>query len=406
MFKNIFMLLNEAFYKYIYEHKDDNTNVLRLQQRENKEFDVSFAIDQIEARKKIKSKLPHWHHNNYLLFPSVISTEQASSEETAIYKSELILNKEAIKLCDLTGGLGIDTYYFAQKASSVTYIERYPLYCEIAQHNYKILKANNITIINDDCNNFAIKNSQYFNICYIDPARRGKNNKRVFAFEDCEPDILSLLPNLYRFSNQIIIKASPMVDITSAINQLSNIAEIHIVSVKNECKELLFILQKDVLCVSNPQIICVNICSKNKEVFSFSYLQERTLPHSNYASFILTYLYEPNSSILKSGAFKTLGQVFCIDKLHVNSHLYTSDKYIEDFPGRKFKVIDIYDFSSKNSKIIAQKYTKASISSRNFPLRPDELKKRLKIKDGEAYYLFATTLYPNKKVIIITQKVQ
>ena len=130
------------------------------------------------------------------------------------------------------------------------------------------------------------------------------------------------------------------------------------------------------------------------------------LPCSNYASSILTYLYEPNSSILKSGAFKMLGQVFCVDKLHVNSHLYTSDKYMEDFPGRKFKVIDIYDFSSKNSKIIAQKYTKASISSRNFPLRPDELKKKLKIKDGEEYYLFATTLYPNKKIIIITQKAQ
>lgn len=279
------MRLNEAFYKYIYEHKDDNTNVLRLQQKESEEFDVLFAIDQIEARKKIKNKLPHWHQNIYLLFPSVISTEQASSEETAIYKSELLSDKDVIKLCDLTGGLGIDTYYFAQRASSVTYIERYPLYCE-------------------------------------------------------------------------------------------------------------------------PQIICVNICSKNKEVFSFSYLQERMLPCSNYASSILTYLYEPNSSILKSGAFKMLGQVFCVDKLHVNSHLYTSDKYMEDFPGRKFKVIDIYDFSSKNSKIIAQKYTKASISSRNFPLRPDELKKKLKIKDGEEYYLFATTLYPNKKIIIITQKAQ
>ena len=400
------MRLNEAFYKYIYEHKDDNTNVLRLQQKESEEFDVLFAIDQIEARKKIKNKLPHWHQNIYLLFPSVISTEQASSEETAIYKSELLSDKDVIKLCDLTGGLGIDTYYFAQRASSVTYIERYPLYCEIAQHNYKVLKASNITIINDDCNNFVLKNNQYFNICYIDPARRGKNNKRVVAFEDCEPDILSLLPNLYRFSDQIIIKASPMIDITSAINQLSDIAEIHIVSVKNECKELLFILQKDMLSISNPQIICVNICSKNKEVFSFSYLQERMLPCSNYASSILTYLYEPNSSILKSGAFKMLGQVFCVDKLHVNSHLYTSDKYMEDFPGRKFKVIDIYDFSSKNSKIIAQKYTKASISSRNFPLRPDELKKKLKIKDGEEYYLFATTLYPNKKIIIITQKAQ
>ena len=399
------MLLNDDFYKYISNHKNDDVNTLRLQRKPNKDFDILFAIDQIEARKKIKNKLPYWYQNEHLLFPSVISAEQASSEETAAYKAGLLPDKELIKLCDLTGGLGIDTYYFSQKASSVTYIERYPLYCKVAEHNYKNLKINNISIINNDCVSFAQKNTQHFNICYIDPARRGENNKRVFAFEDCEPDILSLLPDLFRFTDKVIIKASPMIDITLAMNQLPDITEIHVVSVKNDCKELLFILQKDKLSSSDTQITCINIGSDNKiEHFTFPYLQERNLSYLNYASSVSAYLYEPNSSILKSGAFKVLGNIFQLDKLHVSSHLYTSDNYIANFPGRKFEVVEVYDFSSKNMKIISEKYPSGSITTRNFPLRPDELRKRLKIKDGGEFYIFATTLYPDKKVIIITRK--
>ena len=395
------MTLNDAFYTYIQQYKDADVNTLRLQQKKAQDFDVSFAIDQIEARKKIKNKLPGWAQHPCLLFPSVLSAEQASSEETAAYKAALL--PDGVTLCDLTGGLGVDTYYFSRKASSVTYIERNALYCDVARHNYARLDRPNITVIHADCVGFARQNNGQFDVCYIDPARRGENNKRVFAFEDCEPDILSLLPDLFRFTRRVMVKASPMVDIVLAQKQLPGLAEIHVVSVRNECKELLFVLQKELPETATPQTICVNL-SGERETFAFSARQEQALSRPAFAASLSTYLYEPNASILKAGAFKAVAAAYNIGKLHINSHLYTSDQYISRFPGRKFQILESGDFSAKTMKAMAGKYPKAAISARNFPLRPEEIRKRWKIKEGDEFFLLATTLHPDKKIVIAARK--
>lgn len=396
------MKYTKSLHDFIIEYADADTNRLRLMDIQA-DFDVAWAIMQIEARKKIRHKLPAWASNMDLVFPSILATEQCSSEQTAQYKQQLVLPGD---LADLTGGLGIDTYYFSQKASHVIYVERMAEYCEAAHINFKNLDADNITVVEDDCAHFLEINNHGFGTIYIDPARRGSGNKRLFSLVECEPNVVELMPTLLQHARRIIIKVSPMADISAILALLPEVSEIHVVSVRNECKEVLLTIDSGAMPTgSSPRIYCADIeIAGHTSIFPFRLNEEKQLPHSAPCEKVLRYLYEPNASILKAGAYKSVAEKYGVDKLQTNSHLYTSDTYISDFPGRKFEVIEAFDFNAKTIKSVGKQYPSLNLSTRNFPMTAVELQKRLKCKDGGDFYLFATTLTDNRRTLIITRK--
>ena len=386
--------------EFINNNINSDTTKLLLKARKFEDLDIPFIVDQIICRKSLKNKLPDWSKNDRIILPSKISTEQCSSQQTALYKSALI--KGGI-LCDLTGGMGVDSYYFSLNADKVIYIERYPDYCQAAQHNFKELGANNIIIINQDSTSLSsITDSiDYF---YIDPARRSDSNKRLFAIDQCEPDVLQLKEPLLNKASTLIIKISPMADITFTLSLLPETEEIHCVSVKNECKELIFVLKNNKDHNKGVNVRCINF-ENNDEFKKFDFIySDESIANVSYAKEISEYIYEPNASIMKTGAFKSISQEFKIEKLGVNTHLYSSDRYIEDFPGRVFKVNTVHEFSSSTYKKIGKTYPKANITTRNFPITVDEFRKKTSIKDGGDIYLFATTLGNDRKIIIESYK--
>ncbi len=393
------MKYTKSLQEFITEFAEADVTQLRLKKIEA-EFDVAWAILQIEARKKIRTKLPLWASNPIIEFPSTLSTEQCSSELTARYKQSLILSGD---LADLTGGLGVDSFYFSQRATQVTYVERFPEYCRVAEQNFKNLQASNIDVVCDVCEQFLSRNTHVFQTIYLDPARRGTENKRLFSLADCEPNVVKLFPRLMQCCNRLVIKVSPMVDISAAVALLPQISEVHVVSVKNECKEVLLIVDRS---NNTPLTVhCVNIENHEQtSIYSFEPAQERSLPYSTYCEKPGRYLYESNSSILKAGAYKSVAKSYGVDKLHINSHLYTSDSYLFDFPGRKFEIVETIPFNGREIKEVGQRYAKINLSTRNFPLTANELQKKLKVKDGGDFYLFATTLSGNYKVLIICKK--
>lgn len=401
--KNIYlcrMKQTDEFRQFVKEHAADDLTRLLLSASRYPSIDVAFAVEQIASRRQIREKLPMWYANEALLFPSKISAEQCSSEQTASYKQRLV--KEGDSLCDLTGGLGIDSYYFSRQVGHVTYIERFPAYCEAARNNFAALKADNITIVEGDSTEL-VAGLPRFDVFYIDPARRGEGNKRVYALTDCEPDLPALLPELFRQAPKVIAKLSPMADIRMTLDLLPGTTEIHVLSVKNECKELLFVVEHDAETVS-PAIHCVNFNSNGREEsFTFS-LQEEQAEELHLARQMKRYFYEPNASLLKAGAFKSTATRFGLEKLHVSSHLYTSDKQVDDFPGRSFVVEEVFPFSGKLCKNLFKDIPKANITVRNFPLSADELRKRTKIADGGEVYLFATTMASGDKIMVKCSK--
>lgn len=388
--------LSTEIKELIFRHLNADINQLLLTSHRYPGIDMHFVADQIAARQQIKGKLPHWYENPDLIFPSRISTEQCSSEATALYKQSLLRGE---KLCDLTGGLGIDSYYFSQKAKEVIYIERFPDYCSAATANFQTLHAKNIRIINADCR--EIISTLSADTFYIDPARRSGQNKRVFALSECEPDILQLKPILLAHSRRVIVKISPMADISETLRLLPETAEIHILAVKNECKELLFILEPN---PGSPVLHAVNLTLQGQaEHFSFTEKEEKEAG-LRLASSLRKFLFEPNAAVMKSGAFKLIANRFQLEKLHPHSHLYTSDSPCPEFPGRRFRVNRTFAFSGKLLKQLKNQFPKANLTTRNFLLSVEELRKRSKIKEGGETYLFATTIGNNQPVIIDCQK--
>lgn len=393
---SLYMGLTNTEIQFIQEHMADDLTRLLLSASKYPEMDMPFIVDQIAARRQIKEKLPSWYENGTLLFPAKIAAEQCSSEQTASYKQRLVDSNWT--MCDLTGGLGIDSFFFSRKVRQLTYIERFPLYCEAAQHNFKALKADNITIIHADTTVYAARLPEV-DVFYIDPARRGESDKRVFALADCEPDLPRLLPILLQKAPRVIAKLSPMADLQMTLDLLPGTTSIHILSVRNECKELLFVVEREPE-VTVPLIHCVNFATDGTESsFQFTMEEERSA-EVRLADAVETYLYEPNASVMKAGAFKQIAVRMGVKKLQVSSHLYTSEEFVSDFPGRVFQVEEVIPFSGKLSKSISRSIPQANITVRNFPLSVDELRKRLKIRDGGNIYLFATTLANGDKVLV------
>ena len=409
--------MTEALRQFMRDHAEDDLHDLLLKASRFKDVDVKEAVEQITARKKAKDKIPQWYENDRLTFPSPLAVEQCSSEIAALYKQRFVQNDD--RICDLTGGLGVDTWYFSQKVSKVTFVDKNKACCDAARDNFQALGVSNVQIINIDAFDYLKNSLDSVDVFYIDPSRRGSGNKRLFTISDCEPDLLQLLALLRDKTNKrniplppskgelkkLIIKLSPMLDITQALEQIPGVQEVHVVSIKNECKELLLLVQRGSTDdTPNPQIVCVNFLADGTEQ-KFQYrLSDETAAVVQFAKTLGGFLYEPNASILKAGAYKTVACRFGVEKLHTSSHLYTSTHPITSFPGRRFRITDVLPFNNRLCKTIAMTIPQANISVRNFPLSVDELRKRTRIVEGGDVYIFATTLSDNQKTLIICQK--
>lgn len=397
------MQLTESLKTFIRMHAGDDLHRLTLSAGRYPGIDVPFATLQIAARRQIRDKLPAWYANDALIFPSRLAAEQCSSEQTARYKHQLLEGEQ--HLCDLTGGLGVDAYYFAQQVKHVTYVERDATCFDAAMHNFSVMQATNIEGRHADAAQ-TLAEIGAVDAFYLDPSRRGQNrHTRVFALSDCEPNVATLLPVLFTKAPKVALKLSPMLDVRHTLAALPETTEVHIVAVKNECKELLLVLRRNTCRIAALRIHCVHFATGNvAQTFRFTLADEQTCAPV-IAEKVQAYLYEPNVAILKAGAYKQTAQTFGIEKLHTNSHLYTSDILSVDFPGRIFRVEDIIPFSAKNRKSIAQTIPQANISVRNFPLPVDELRRQTRIADGGEIYLFATMLHNEVKVLIRCQKI-
>jgi hypothetical protein len=353
-------------------------------------------INQIEAKKRCKHKLSTWFETEQIYFPNKLNIEQTSSETTAKFKSQLISGENLI---DLTGGFGVDCFYFSEVFKRVVHCEINKELSQIVKHNYKSLKCENIECFPKDGLDVLSDLKQNFDWIYIDPSRRHDSKGKVFLLNDCEPNVVQNKGLLFKFSNNILIKTSPLLDISSGLNELSHVKHIYCVALKNEVKELLWILEKDFN--ESPLITSININPEHTETFNFKFEEETSL-EADY-SLPHTYLYEPNAAILKAGAFNQIGIKNNLTKLHKHSHLYTSENLVA-FPGRSFKIVRQVPYNKKLFKQLI-KLNKANVTTRNFSEPVAVIRKKLNLKDGGDDYLFFTTNLNNEKIIIHCKKV-
>ena len=396
-------MLNEATRKFISDHRFDDVRKLALQTSFciGSDIDIPQALTQIEGRQLAENKIPTWFQSDKIVYPPHLALEQCSSEQTACYKTELL---SGISMVDLTGGFGVDFAFISDKFQETCYVEHRKELCEIAAFNFKILGLTSARIIHADATEYLKKMSPVDAI-FIDPGRRSISGKKIFGIEKAEPDLLKIQDMLLEKADNVLIKLSPMLDISMALKQLKNVAEVHVVSLENECKELLFLLKKNF--TPEALITCVNLSKKTVQQPGLSFLQsQEKAKQINYTSEIEQYVYEPNASLLKAGFYKGLTEIYPIRKFHPDSHLYTSDQFIPDFPGRVFQTEAYTSFNKKELKNFLSKTDKAFLAVRNFPLSVAELRKKLKIKEGGDIYLFAATLSNGKHILIKAKKAE
>ena len=388
------MLINTATIQFIKEHLNDDPIKLALQAKKFPDVDMSVAITQIAGRKIAAEKVPSWMQFEGLVFPSHLSMEQCSSEATAVYKASLMSGNS---FADLTAGFGIDCAFAAKNFKRGAYVERQEELCAIARNNYHLLGLLDVDIVNGDGVEY-LSEMQEVDWLFLDPARRNKQGGKTVAIEDCEPNVAELWKLLLQKSSKVMIKLSPMLDITLALQSLAFVSDVHVVSVANECKELLIILDRGAV-DCEISITSVNLL-KSGESQLFTFTRNEELCECEYAHEIGRYLYEPNASILKAGAYKSIANRYGLKKLHPNSHLYTSDIFVSEFPGRKFCCESVFGLGKKELKSNLGDIKKANITIRNFPSSVDELRKRIKLSDGGDLFLVATTLIDEQKVLI------
>ena len=353
-------------------------------------------IQQIESKKKALSKLPTWFNTSEIYYPNKLHIEQTSSEITARYKSNLVKGKT---LADLTGGFGVDAYFFSQKMSRVYHCEWDDELCQIVSHNSSKLGIKNMETRCIDGIDFLKNTALKFDWIYVDPSRRDISKNKVYKLEDCTPNILLHLDLIFSRTNRLLMKTSPLLDITAGLLELQDVHEIHVVAVNNEVKELLWILKNSPAPRDLP-VKTINLTNKGDEEFNFIWQKEKQAI-SDFSK-PLRYLYEPNAALLKSGGFKILGNTLGLNKLHEHSHLYTSDTLVE-FPGRTFEVSQTNPYSKRNMKALKRK--KANITTRNFPETVAQLRKQYKILDGGDLYWFFTTDCTGERILIQCRKI-
>ena len=436
--------MNQATQDFIRQHQDDDVRQLAFLGSKYPEVDMPFALDQIRGRKMARVKLPRWASLEGIIYPPHISMEQCSSESTALYKAELAARllglpvsssgtemkaENEIEFVDLTGGFGVDFSYIAARLGLKSmYVERQAHLCEAAKENFGRLGLKNAIVKNGDgievLHSFhpkkkdaasaddslgitydqprsLLKTNLGLKIIFIDPARRDDAGNKVVSLKDCTPDVTVLQEEMLSKADYVIIKLSPMLDWHRAISELSHVREVHIISVNNECKELLLVLSARNM-GENLRIYCINdaqsfVCDELDMESSSVKIAPSTLEE-------MQYLYEPNASLMKAGCFSVLSDRYDARMLSKNSHLFVSREPIAVFPGRSFRIIAVSSFNKKELKRHLSGITKANIATRNFPLSVAELRKRLKLKDGGETYIFATTLSDESHVLVITEK--
>lgn len=401
-------MTNEDFIK---QHRNENPLSLALKKTPDG-VDLQWCLRQIEGYNIAKKKLPEWAEKNNIWYPPKLSMEQCSSEATAKYKQAIAERLGNKALIDLTGGFGIDFSYMAKNMEAACYVEQQEVLCNIANHNFPIMGLQNTKISNTTCEEFwkqyiadatTAKTNREKCLIYLDPARRNDRGEKVFSISDCTPDVTLLQDSLLEHSAHIMLKLSPMLDIVQARRMLKDIAEIHVVSVKGECKELVFVMSKE---TDKQQYYCVNL-DTNEETFTSSLSATMELADIASPAEIAegAIIFEPNASIMKAGVQNAFAKWYNLKKLHPMSNLFLGNEPIENIPARQFIVERTSDFQKANRKSFMQDIRQANLTIRNFPSTVDDLKKRLKIKDGGNIYLFATTLSDDTHVLIRCKKI-
>ena len=401
------MTLTEETLRFIREHRKDNVRNLALQAHKYPTVDVPAAIIQIVGRQIAEEKIPAWAAREGILYPTHLSMEQCSSEVTANYKVKIVSDTgygSRKTFTDLTGGFGIDCAFLSACFQQSAYVERQETLCTIAAHNFSLLNLKQVMVCHEDSIRY-LQMMEPVDWIFIDPARRDGHGGKTIAISECEPDVSALENLLLEKASHVLVKLSPMLDLTLALHDLKHVQAAHVVSVNNECKELLILLGQT--SPAEISIHCVNLFTKGtqkEQHFVFTREQEQC-SECTYTDSLETYLYEPNASLLKAGAFRSIAAAYPVRKLHPNSHLYTSDTFIENFPGRIFRIVNQCSFNKKEVKENLADLKKANVTVRNFPATVAELRKRIHLAEGGDTYLFASTLNNGQKVLIRCEKV-
>ena len=388
-------LLHPEIQKYINSQLGVDVAKLALQKNPFPEVNWISILNQIAAKTKVKDKLPTYFSFENIIYPNKVSVEQTSSEKTALYKSKIVFGDTLI---DLTGGFGVDCFYYSMRIKKVIHCEIDTELSAIVSHNFKQFGIENVKCIAGDGFEILSNLNEKLDWIYIDPSRRNDQKGKVFMLKDCLPNVPELLSFYFSKADNILIKTAPILDISAGLTELTNVKCLHIIAVDNEVKELLWELNIDF--IGNPEIKTINIVNQKLETFNFELNSTIELPFYELPK---KYLYEPNSAIMKSGGFDEIGIQYSLSKLHSHSHLYTSDERI-DFPGRTFEIKKVFYYSKQEMKTNLEN-SKANITTRNFPDSVDDIRKKWKINDGGSTYCFFTTDLNNDKIVLLCSKI-
>ncbi len=393
------LLLQSELQHFIKQHENDDESALVLKYKDIFGVPSADVAQQITGRRKAKYKLPSFYNTPGIIYPSSLNLEQCSSESTARFKAGLCAGYRAV---DLTGGAGIDSFFLSQRFDEVIYVEKNETLVKVTMHNHGALGTKNITHYCQEAASFIKANSKAFDLIYIDPSRRSTSNKKVFRFEECSPNVVSLLPNLLGISASVLIKASPLIDIKQGMRELGHVSHVYVVGYNNECKEILFLVNSNA--GSSALIEAVDLSSGEAVDRSLSFKHgEEAKAEVRYAEPEL-YLYEPNAMILKAGAFRLVAAKYNLKKIAPNTHLYTSSEVVHPFPGKIYKV---ENYLKSNPKSVAELLPsgKANIVTRNYPLTPAQVKSKLKLKDGGESFVIGFS-GQKKKYLALAKKVR
>lgn len=403
---------NQETLDFVRQHRNDDIRQLAFLADKYPLVDMPWALDQLRGRQMATTKLPSWANHDGIIYPPHLSMEQCSSEATAKYKQQLaerLLKNggfigNGTSLTDLTGGFGVDFSFLSTLFSQATYVERLAHLCETAIHNFQLLGLTHATVINSDGVEYLEKMS-HSTVIFIDPARRDEHGRKTYSIRDCTPDVAQLCPTLLAKCDWLIIKLSPMLDWHEAVRELDGVTEVHIVSVANECKELLLV------CSPKTSQALRIFCANDNELFEYEVdSSDFATPNSNCSVLTSRTLFLPNASIMKAGCFPELCKAYSLQALSSNSHLFVDQENTDEsanfnsFPGRVFDIEAVTTMNKKELKKHLACIDRANIAVRNFPLTPDQLRKRLKLKDGGEIYIFGTTLGERDHILIITKK--
>lgn len=392
------LIKNPEIGRILAENEGADTAKLALKWGGKKDFPTTFLLTQLTGRKIASKKLPDWHQIKTIIYPDKTALEQCSSTLAANNKQRFIPNG---RIADLTGGLGIDSYSFAKVSASVIYVEPNEERLKFATHNFHELGIKNVDFQCNSAEEF-IKglNINEFDLIYLDPSRRDDNNRRAFRLSDLQPDVLQLKEQILKAAPKLLLKVGPMLDITEAIRELGKVTTVNIVSIKDECKELLFYIDENAS--ENPDIICSELSESSKNEFTFNYQQEKIIELKT--GLVSKYIYDPQASIIKAGAYKSIADTFELIKLNSNTHLYTSEQLINNFPGKCYEVINhlTYDLKHLKSELKNKHY---HLVFRNFTEDADKVVSKLNIKSGGDKYLFFYSDVNQKPQIAETQRI-